>query len=390
MSEGSDPPAGSPQGYLPYGRQWIGEDDIAAVVEVLRSDFVTTGPAVRRFEDALCAYTGARRAVAVSSGTSALHAAYFAAGIGPGDEIVTSPLTFAGTANAALYLGASVRFADVEADTGNLDADRIEEALTDRTRLIVPIDYAGHPADYDGISAIARRRGLKVAADAAHSLGATYHGRPAGTLADLSATSFHPVKPMTTAEGGAVLTDDPDLADRAARFREHGIVRDPGQMQLREGPWWYEMHDLGFNYRLSAIHCALGWSQLRKLDQYLARRRAIAATYTEALAGIDRLQLPAVRDQVQPGWHLYVVRVADAVLRRPLVEALHGAGIGVQVHYIPVHYHPYYQKLGYQRGACPIAEDFYARALSLPLFPAMTDDHVQRVIDTCADAVRGL
>jgi UDP-4-amino-4,6-dideoxy-N-acetyl-beta-L-altrosamine transaminase len=390
MSEGSDPPARNPQGFLPYGRQWIDEDDIDAVVEVLRTDFVTTGPAVRRFEDALCAYTGARRAVAVSSGTSALHAAYFAAGIGPGHEIITSPLTFAGTANAALYLGASVRFVDVEPDTGNIDPACVEEAVTDRTRLIVPIDYAGHPADYDEIGAIARRRGLTVTADAAHSLGATYRGRPAGTLADLSATSFHPVKPITTAEGGAVLTDDPDLADRAARFRDHGVIRDPERMQCHEGPWWYEMHDLGFNYRISDIHCALGWSQLRKLDQYLARRREIAATYTAALAGIDRLQPPAVRDQVQPGWHLYVVRVADAVLRRPLVDALRGAGIGVQVHYIPVHYHPYYQKLGHQRGTCPIAEDFYARALSLPIFPAMTDDETQRVIDTLVAAVRGL
>ncbi len=382
--------SGDSQGYLPYGRQWIGEDDIAAVVEVLRSDYVTTGPVVRRFEQALCEYVGVRRAVAVNSGTSALHTAYFAAGLGPGDQIITSPLTFAATANAALYLGASVRFVDVEPDTGNINPARIEEAITDQTRLIVPIDFAGHPADYEGIGRIARRHGLTVVADAAHSLGATSCGRRSGGLADASATSFHPVKPITTAEGGAVLTDDVELADRAARFREHGIVRDAQHTLRQEGPWWYEMHDLGFNYRLSEVHCALGLSQLRKLDQFIARRRQIADIYTRALAGIDILELPSVRDDVEPGWHLYVVRVVDPALRRPLVQALRGAGVGVQVHYIPVHYHPYYQRLGYRRGTFPIAEDFYARALSLPIFPAMTDDDVHRVIEACVSSIGGL
>lgn len=376
--------------YLPYGRQWIGEDDIAAVVEVLRSDYITTGPVVGRFEQALCECVGVRRAVAVNSGTSALHAAYFAAGLGPGDQIITSPLTFAATANAALYLGALVRFVDVEPDTGNIDPARIEEAITDRTRLIVPIDFAGHPADYDEVGRIARSHGLMVVADAAHSLGATFRGRRSGTLADVSATSFHPIKSITTAEGGALLTDHVELADRAARFREHGIVRDAQHTLAQEGPWWYEMHDLGFNYRLSDVHCALGLSQLRKLDRFIARRRQIADIYTQALAGIDSLELPAVRDDVEPAWHLYVVRVVDPSLRRPLVEALRSAGVGVQVHYIPVHYHPYYRKLGYLRGAFPIAEDLYARALSLPIFPAMTDDDVHRVIDACVLSIGGV
>ncbi len=375
--------------YLPYGRQSIDEDDIAAVVEVLRSDFITTGPAVRRFEQALCEYVGVRRAVAVSSGTSALHAAYFAAGLGPGDQIITSPLTFAATANAALYLGASVRFVDVEPDTGTIDPARIEEAITDQTRLIVPVDFAGHPADYDEVGRIARSHGLTVVADAAHSLGAVSRGRRVGTLADLSIASFHPVKAITTAEGGAVLTEDAELADRAQRFRTHGIVRDAAH-QDREGPWWNEMHDLGFNYRLSDVHCALGLSQLRKLDRFIARRRQIADIYARALAGVDGLELPVVRDGVEPAWHLYVVRVVEPSLRRPLVEALHGAGVGVQVHYIPVHYHPYYQKLGYRRDSCPIAEDFYARALSLPIFPAMTDDDVHRVVDACMSSMDSL
>ncbi len=374
---------------LPYGRQMIDEDDIAAVVEILRSDFVTTGPAVRRFEQALCEYVGVRRAVAVSSGTSALHAAYFAAGLGPGDEIITSPLTFAATANAALYLGATVRFVDVEPATGNIDPTRIEDAVTDRTRLVVPVDFAGHPADYDAIGRIARGHGLTVVADAAHSLGAVSQGRRAGTLGDIAITSFHPVKAITTAEGGAVLTDVAELADRAERFRTHGIVRDP-HMQEREGPWWNEMHDLGFNYRLSDVHCALGLSQMRKLDRFIARRRQIADIYTRALAGVEGLELPSVRDGVEPAWHLYVVRVVEPSLRRPLVEALHGAGVRVQVHYIPVYYHPYYQKLGYRRDSCPIAEDFYARALSLPMFPAMTDDDVHRVVDACVSSMHSL
>ena len=370
-------------GFLPYGRQWIDEDDIEAVEQVLRSDFVTTGPMVRQFERALGDHVGVRRAVAVNSGTGALHAAYFAAGLGPGDEIITSPLTFAATANAALYLGASVRFVDVEPDTGNIDPARIEEAIGDRTRLIAPIDLAGHPADYEAIGRTARRHQLKVVADASHSLGATAGGRRCGSLADASATSFHPVKPITTAEGGAVLTDDEALADRAARFREHGIIRGAGDV----GGWWYEMHDLGFNLRLSDVHCALGLSQLRKLDRFITRRRQIADTYTRALAGVDRLELPAVRQNVEPGWHLYIIRVADASLRRPLYESLRRAGVGVQVHYIPVHYHPYYQRLGYRRATLPVAEDFYDRALSLPIFPAMTDADVDRVISEVASCV---
>jgi perosamine synthetase len=390
MSEGPDRRAGGAPSFLPYGRQWIDEADIAAVTDVLRGGLITTGPAVGRFEAALAAYAGTRRAAAVSSGTAALHAAYFAAGLGPGDEIITSPMTFAATGNAALYLGASVRFVDVEPDTGNIDPARIEEAITERTKLIVPIDFAGHPAEYDAIEPIARRHGLTIVADAAHAFGATYRGRRCGTLADATATSFHPVKPITTAEGGAVLTDDDDVADRVERFRHHGMVRDPKHMEVHEGPWWHEMHDLGFNYRLSDLHCALGLSQLPKLDGFIARRRRIAETYATGLAGIDGLQLPVARDHVEPGWHLYIVHVADAALRRPLVEALHRAGIGVQVHYIPVHYHPYYQRLGFTRGAFPVAEDLYARSLSLPIFPAMNDGDVQRVIETCAAIVGNL
>ena len=375
--------------FLPYGRQWIDDDDIAAVMDVLRSDYLTTGPAVPCFEAALQAATGAKHAVALNSGTSALHAMYFAAGIGPDDEIVTSPLTFAATANAARYLGATVRFVDVEPDTGNLDPDLVEEAIGERTKAIVPVDFAGHPADYDRLRAIANRHGLRLLADAAHSLGATYRGQPVGMLADASELSFHPVKPVTTGEGGAVLTEDGELARRAARFRTHGITKEIGELYYPdEGDWWNEQHDLGYNYRLTDIHAALGTSQLRKLQRFVARRREIAAAYDAALAGNAALELPARRTDVEPGWHLYVVRTRDPALRRPLFDRLRAAGIGVQVHYLPVYWHPHYERLGYRRGLCPVAEQFYAGAISLPVFPAMRDEDVARVVN-CVNSVAG-
>ena len=261
---------------LPYGRQWVDEEDIRAVVETLRSDYLTTGPAVARFEAALTDATGATYASAVNSGTSALHTAYFAAGLGAGDEIITSPLTFAATANAALYLGASVKFVDVQKDTGNLDPAGLEAALTERTKLVVPIDFAGHPADYDEINTFAKEHHLTVVADAAHSLGASYRGRKVGTLAAASELSFHPVKPVTTAEGGAVLTDDPEIDKRAKLFRTHGITKDPAEMEAdaeTEGGWFHEMQHLGFNYRLTDVQCALGLSQMGKLEPFIARRR---------------------------------------------------------------------------------------------------------------------
>lgn len=367
---------------LPYGRQWVDEDDVAAVVEVLRGDYLTTGPAVPAFEAALSGATTAPHAVALNSGTSALHAMYFAAGLGPGDEILTSPLTFAATANAALYLGATVRFVDVEPDTGNLDPDRVEEAIGERTRLIVPIDYAGLPADYDRLAPIAARHGLRIVADAAHSLGASYRGRPVGTLADATEVSFHPVKPVTTAEGGAVLTADAGLAARARLFRSHGITREAGALERsEEGAWWYEQHELGFNYRLTDLQAALGASQLRKLGRFVERRRAIAARYDKALAGLAGLTLPARRDGVESGWHLYVVRVEDEGVRRRVFDRLRAEGIWVQVHYLPVPWHPYYRRLGYPADAWPVAADFYRRAISLPIFPRMGDEDVDRVVD---------
>jgi UDP-4-amino-4,6-dideoxy-N-acetyl-beta-L-altrosamine transaminase len=365
---------------IPYGRQWIDDDDIAAVVDVLRSDYLTTGPAITGFEEALTAVTGAQRAVALNSGTSALHAMYFAAGVGPGDEVITTPLTFAATANAALYLDADVRFVDVQADTGNIDPAAVEAAITDRTKAVVAVDYAGHPADYEELATITDAHGVTLLADAAHSLGASYRGRKVGVLAKASALSFHPVKAITTAEGGAVLSDDEQLADRAARFRNHGITKD--QREIRdEGPWYYEQHELGHNYRLSDLHAALGRSQLRRLGVFIARRRWIAARYLASLADLASIELPAVRDTVEPGWHLFVVRVRDAARRRAFFERLRKRGLSVQVHYIPVHHHPYHRDLGFERGICPLAEDYSARAVSLPLFPRMSDEDAEQVID---------
>ena len=376
-------------GFLPYGRQWVDDDDIQAVVDVLRSDFLTTGPQVGLFEKVLRDYTGASHAIAVNSGTSAIHAAYFAAGLAADDEIITSPLTFAATANAALYLGAKVRFVDVLPDSGLIDPALVHASMSDRTKLIAPIDYAGHPADYDSINSIASKSGLKVAADAAHSLGATYKRRKVGTLADVTSLSMHPVKPITTAEGGAVLTSNERFAERAADFRTHGITRDPARMASNEGPWFYEQQELGFNYRLTDLQCALGIAQMRKIDSFLARRRQIAALYSLGLEA-SGLQLPCESPDVESGWHLYVVRVREAKRRRVFFERLRELGLGVQVHYIPVYWHPFYQKLGYKRGLCPVAEDFYNRCVSLPIFPKMTDDDVASSIDRVLQAAKEL
>jgi UDP-4-amino-4,6-dideoxy-N-acetyl-beta-L-altrosamine transaminase len=367
--------------FLPYSRQWVDEADVRAVTEVLRADYITTGPAVTRFEEALAAETGAGGARALSSGTAALHAAYCALGLGPGDEIITSPLTFAATANAARYLGASVSFVDVRSDTGNIDPDLIESAFTDKTRAIVPVDFAGHPVDYDKVREIAAERGIPVVSDSSHSLGATYRGRRVGMLADATVTSFHPVKAITTSEGGAVLSSNQELLERIARFRDHCLIRDRAEARESEGPWYYEIEELGFNYRLSDIHCALGLSQLRRLKDFVTRRHEIAAAYDSALSDVAGLVLPSVRAAVEPAWHLYVVRTADPSRRRPLFDRLRELSLGVQAHYIPVYFHPYYRALGYERGHCPKAEDFYSRCLSIPIYPAMTETDVELVVD---------
>lgn len=368
---------------LPYGRQCLDEDDVQAVVSVLRSDWLTTGPKVSAFEEAFAAFVGARDAVAVCNGTAALHAAMYAVGIGPGDEVIVPPMTFAATANCVVFQGSTPVFADVEPDTLLLDPGEVEAKITSRTKAIIAVDYAGQPCDYDAVRDIAERHGLTLVADACHALGATYKGRPAGSLADLSVFSFHPVKHITSGEGGMVTTDDPDLARRMRVFRNHGITTDHHQ-RAQKGSWFYEMVDLGHNYRLTDFQCALAMNQLRKLPEWVERRRAIARRYDAAFAGLDAVEPLAVRDNVSHAYHLYVVKINTARLgatRAEVFAALRAEGIGVNVHYIPVHLHPYYrERFGYRGGECPVAEDAYERLISLPMFHGMTDQDIEDVI----------
>ncbi len=372
---------------IPYGRQLVEDDDVAAVVAALTSDFLTTGPEVAAFERDLELATGASHVVVVNSGTAALHAAYDALGVA-GGEVVIPPLTFAATGNAALYLGARPVFADVDPATGLIDVDQATAAVTDRTRAIVAVDYTGLPADYDGLRRAVAGRPVPIVADAAHSLGAHDGGRPVGTLADATTLSFHPVKQITTGEGGAVATMDAGIRDRVATFRTHGITRDRARLRADEGPWHQEMQHLGFNYRLTDVQCALGRSQLRKLRRFVERRRAIDARYDEALGPVQSLAIPGRREGAESSWHLYVLRVARADRRRTFFERLRAAGLGVQVHYPMVYDHPFYRDLGYRAGSCPVAEDYSRRAVSIPLFPAMTDADVDRVIETVTAASR--
>jgi UDP-4-amino-4,6-dideoxy-N-acetyl-beta-L-altrosamine transaminase len=368
--------------FLPYGRQWVTEEDIAAVVETLRGDWLTTGPMVPRLEEALCRATGAPHAVALNSGTSALHAMYAALGLGEGDEIITSPLTFAATANAAHYLGARVRFVDIDPRTGNLDPALVEAAITPRTRLVVAVDYAGHPADYPALQALCDRHGLTLVSDAAHSLGARLHEVPVGQLSHATAVSMHPVKPITTGEGGAVLTADTELARRVAAFRSHGMERDPARLVVRdEGPWYMEQQMLGFNYRLTDIQAALGLSQVDRLGDFIARRQVLAARWSEGLRGLEGLLLPEVLPGATSGWHLYVVRTEDPHLRRPFLEALRAVGLGVQVHYLPVYRHPWYRANGYADVSCPEADAWYERCISLPVYPRMSDRDFESALE---------
>jgi dTDP-4-amino-4,6-dideoxygalactose transaminase len=328
---------------------------------------------------------GAKYAVVVCNGTAALHAAVFTAGVGPGDEVIVSAMTFAASANCVLYQGGTVIFADVRSDTLNLDPFCVEAAITPRTRAIVTVDYTGQPSDLDELNALAARHNLKVIEDASHALGATYRHRPVGTLAHLTTFSLHPVKHITTGEGGMITTDDAQMADRLRLFRNHGITTDHRQREIT-GLWFYEMADLGYNYRLTDFQCALGLSQLKKLPAWLARRREIAARYDEAFAALPEIEPPTVLGDCEPAWHLYVIRLnlnRLRVGRSDVFKALRAENIGVNVHYIPVPWHPYYQKLGYGKGLWPVAEAAYERLISLPIFPAMSDQDVEDVIASC-------
>jgi perosamine synthetase len=368
---------------LPYGRQSIDEDDIQAVVDTLRSDWLTTGPKVNEFEEAFAAWVGARHAVSFSSGTAALHGATFAAGLGAGDEAITSPLTFAATANCVLYQGAKPVFADVTPDTLNLDPERVRGSVTSKTKALLPVDYAGHPADLDAMLEIAERHGLTVIEDACHALGAEYRRRRVGSVSDMTVFSFHPVKHLTTGEGGMVTTGNAEFADTLRKFRNHGISSNARDRQ-REGQWHYEMVLLGFNYRLTDIGCALGLQQMTRLEANLARRREIAAKYAAALSALPGIIGPSVRSEVVPAWHLYSIRLDLAKLearRAEIFRALRAENIGVNVHYIPVHLHPYYKdRFAYRGGEFPLAEATYESLISLPMFHGMSDGDIEDVI----------
>ena len=368
---------------LPYGHQAIDENDIQAVVETLRSDWLTTGPKVVEFEEAFASRVGAKHAVSFSSGTAALHAAAFAAGLKAGDEAVTTPMSFVATANCVLYQGATPVFADVSRDTLNLDPQQAAARVTSKTRAILTVDYAGHPSDLAAILDIAERHGLVVIEDACHALGAEYRGKRVGGLAHMTVFSFHPVKHITTGEGGMVTTDDAALAETLRRFRNHGISSDARHRQAA-GQWHYEMVLLGFNYRLTDIACALGIQQLRKLDANLSRRREIAARYASAFREIPGVMVPAVRDDANPAWHLYPIRIDPEKLnadRSKVFRALRAENIGVNVHYIPIHHHPYYRnRFGFRGGEFPVAEDAYERLISLPMFHGMSDQDVDDVV----------
>ena len=379
---------------IPYGRQSIGAADIDAVVEVLRSDFLTQGPAVPRFEQALAAYCGAAHGVAACNATAALHLACLALDLGPGDLLWTSPITFVASANAALFCGAGVDFVDIDPRTYNISVDalaaKLEQAERDGRlpKIVMPVHLTGQSAEMRPIAELARRYGFRVIEDASHAVGASYGNGPVGDCrhSDIAVFSFHPVKIITTGEGGMAMTNDPELAHRMALLRSHGVTRDPARLRsMPEGGWYYEQLALGFNYRMTDIQAALGFSQLQRLDDLVARRRALAARYDQAFAGLP-LTRPWQHPDTNSSWHLYVIRV-DAALHAQAFARLRDEGIGVNLHYIPVPRQPYYRDLGFDPAQWPEAEAYYAEAITLPLYPAMTDEQQDQVIAAVKDAL---
>jgi len=411
---------------IPYSRQFIDEEDIEEVVKVLKSDFITQGPKIQEFEKKLAEYCGSKHAVVFNSGTSALHGAYFALGLRKGDEFITSPITFVATANAGLYLGVKPVFVDIEADTGNIDALKIEKKITKKTKLIVSVHFAGHPVDLQKIYTIARKYNLSIVEDACHALGAKYRRQKAVSskqnkdkksedwikigsckYSDMTVLSFHPVKHITTGEGGAVLTNNEEYYKKLLMFRSHGITKDKAQFKVNAkdyikehlnlnlnnfnnldnlnsyfDDWYYEMQFLGYNYRMTDIQAALGTSQLKKLDSFVDRRRAIADCYNKAFRDNPYFDIPTEEDYAYSSYHLYPIRLKDKYKdkKRDIFSKLRKQGLGVQVHYIPVYLQPYYKELGYKKGLCPVAEDFYMREISIPVYPAMKDEDMKYVM----------
>jgi dTDP-4-amino-4,6-dideoxygalactose transaminase len=372
---------------IPYGRQEINDDDVAAVVDVLRGDWLTTGPTVARFEESLRRHTGGVPCVAVSSGTAALHAAYAAAGLGPGDEVITPPVTFVATQAALVHLGATPVFADVESDSANIDPRAVEAAIGPRTAAIVAVDYAGHPADMDALRTVASKHGLLLIEDAAHSLGSAYRGRAVGTLADITTFSFFPTKNITTCEGGAVASAQPDLLEKARLFSRQGLIRDPDRFLLRaEGLWHQEVHEVGLNYRMSDVQAALGVSQLSRLEMFKTRRAEIKALYDSMLENLSGVEIPPERSDVRAMWHLYPVRV-PASKRAEVFTRMRQSQVGVQVNYLPAYRHPALSHLG-RPSDFPNSEDFYSREISLPIHTGLTNEDVLYVARSLENALR--
>ena len=385
---------------IPYGRHSISEQDIQSVIEVLKSDWLTQGPAVERFEKAVADYCGAPHAVTFNSATSALHSACLALGVGPGDWVWTSPITFVASANCALYCGAQVDFVDIDPKTYNLGVDHLEKKLARAKqegrlpKVVIPVHLCGQPCDMVGIHALSRKYGFKIIEDASHAIGGKYRGEPIGNgrYSDITVFSFHPVKIITTGEGGMAMTRDGQLAKRMQRLRSHGITRDEAEMtRPPDGPWYYQQIDLGFNYRMTDLQAALGLSQLQRLDEFVAKRHAIARRYNERLAGLP-IHIPWQHPEGYSGLHLYVIRLNLDKIRkthREVFEALRTAGIGVNLHYIPVHLQPYYKQRGFKPGQYPFAKQYYAEAISLPIYPGLTEEAQDHVVDVLQKETKG-
>lgn len=369
---------------IPYGRQTIDEKDIDAVVETLGSDFLTTGPKVQEFERKFAKYVGAKYAVTVSSGTAALHVACLAAGLKNGDELITSPITFAASANCALYCGAKPVFVDIKEENGLIDENLIEEKITSKTKIIIPVHYTGLPCDMQKIKEISDKHDLIVIEDACHALGAKYKNSKIGDCqySDMAVFSFHPVKHITTGEGGMITTNSKELYDKLIMLRTHGITKESDKLiNKQEGPWFYEIQELGYNYRITDIQCALGISQLEKIDEFVERRREIAKKYDESFFGMDEIETIRESEDCKNAYHLYVIKTKDKETRLKLFNHLKENEIFCQVHYIPVHWHPYYQKLGYEKEDSPVSGGFYERIISLPIYPGLKQDEQNKIIN---------
>ena len=377
--------------FIPYGTQWIDDDDINEVVKVLRSDWITTGPKIKEFEDALCSYIGCRHCVAVNSGTSALDIAVQALELPKDSEVITTPFTFVATSNAIIYNGLKPVFADICSDTFNIDPEDIRRKITKDTKAILYVDYAGQPCDIKAIREIADEFDLYLVEDACHAIGAEYDGNKVGNFADLTIFSFHPVKHITTGEGGAVVTDDDALYERLLLLRSHGIDKDAQDRYGPDASWAYDMKYLGRNYRMTDFQAALGISQLKKLDRFIDKRNELALRYHEFLGDVDGVTMPVMKDKVRHSWHLYTILLDGSIDRDEFFKYMRSANIGVNLHYIPVYRHSYYvENFGFDAGDFPVTEDVFGRIITLPLFPKMSEQQVEYVVTSISQAIKHL